>query len=168
MDRLKNLTFAVDFSAWSRNALAQATRIALGNGTGLQALHVVDSPAVSDLAGALGVPVDEVGAQAVHTATHELERWVQQADALQVRMAEFVSRPEAPELRWHIVAAHRSGQGMAGCARQIKADLIIVGARGRTNLRHVILGPTAERLLRVSPGSVLTMRAEQPRQTSPY
>lgn len=120
MDRLKNLTFAVDFSACSRNAPSQAARIARWNGVRLQALHVVDAPAVSDLAGVLGVPVEEVRAQAVHTAPHELERWVQQADALHVRLADFVRQPEAPELRWHIVAAHRSGQGIAGCARQIK------------------------------------------------
>jgi len=292
MDRLKNIIVAVDFSACSRSALAQATRLARWNGARLQAVHVVDSSTVADLAGALRVPVEEVRAQAVHTTTHELEQWVKavgggaevsiltgspiheilrrvqavaadllvagarsdldqahqvgtlaggllrngpgkvllvneggaaafrkivvcvdfsptahlavdqarrmasqedceihclhvfnplsskwpfgppllevteeikqrHADALQTRLAEFVGRPEGMNLHCHVVGASRYGQGIAGFARQNQADLIIVGARGRTNLRYVTLGSTAERLLRVLPCSVLTVRASE-------
>ncbi len=293
MDRLKNIIVAVDFSACSRNALAQAARIARWSGARLQALHVVDSSAVSDLADALRVPVEEVRAQAIHASAHELDLWVQAtgrgaetsiltgspldeilrliraaptdllvvagtrgdlsqsdqvgtlagsllrkapakvllvneggaapfrkivacvdfsataqlaveqarrvasreggeihclhvfnplllaghygtplrevtaemklqyADALQVRLAEFVGQTKGRELCCHVFAASSYGQGIAGFARKIEADLIIVGARGRTNLRYVTLGSTAERLLRVLPCSVLTVRAPE-------
>jgi len=292
MDRLKNIVVAVDFSACSRNALMQAARIARWNGARLQALHVVDSSVVSDLASALRVPAAEVQAQAVHTTAHELEHWVQaagggaevsiltgspiheilqrvravaadllvagarsdldqahqvgplagsflrngpgkvllvndggaasfrkivvcvdfsptahlaveqarrmasregceinclhvynplspqwpygtpprevtaelkqqHADALQAQLAEFVGQPAGLDLRCHVVGASRYGQGIAGFARQNQADLIIVGTRGRTNLRYVTLGSTAERLLRVLPCSVLAIRASE-------
>jgi len=40
------------------------------------------------------------------------------------------------------------GQGIVQYAKEVKADLVILGTRGRTSLRYVLLGSTAERLLR--------------------
>ena len=47
------------------------------------------------------------------------------------------------------------------------SDLIIVGTRGRTGLAHVLLGSTAERVIRTAPCPVLAVRMDQssaPRQ----
>ena len=44
-------------------------------------------------------------------------------------------------------------------AGELSADLIVVGTHGRTGLEHVIVGSTAERLVRRSPIPVLTVRA---------
>ena len=44
-------------------------------------------------------------------------------------------------------------------ARQLKADLIVMGTHGRTGLQHVLLGSTAERTMRLAPCPVLTVRA---------
>jgi len=46
-------------------------------------------------------------------------------------------------------------------ARDIAADLIVVGTHGRTGLEHVIVGSTAERLVRRSPIPVLTVRCQE-------
>ena len=43
-------------------------------------------------------------------------------------------------------------------ARELSVDLIVVGTHGRTGLEHVIVGSTAERLVRRSPFPVLTVR----------
>jgi nucleotide-binding universal stress UspA family protein len=43
----------------------------------------------------------------------------------------------------------------------VGADLIAIGTRGRTNLRDVVLGSTAEKLLRDSPCAVW---ASKPRE----
>ena len=43
-------------------------------------------------------------------------------------------------------------------AGELSADLIVVGTHGRTGLEHVIVGSTAERLVRRSPVPVLTVR----------
>jgi nucleotide-binding universal stress UspA family protein len=43
-------------------------------------------------------------------------------------------------------------------AGELPADLIVVGTHGRTGLEHVIVGSTAERLVRRSPVPVLTVR----------
>lgn len=46
-------------------------------------------------------------------------------------------------------------------ACEIAADLIVVGTHGRTGLEHVIVGSTAERLVRRSPVPVLTVRGQE-------
>jgi nucleotide-binding universal stress UspA family protein len=44
-------------------------------------------------------------------------------------------------------------------AREINADLIVMGTRGLTGLKHVLLGSVAERILRTAPCPVLTVKA---------
>lgn len=41
---------------------------------------------------------------------------------------------------------------------QLHADLIVLGTKGKTNLKYVLLGSTAERLLRDVPCSVLAIK----------
>lgn len=45
-------------------------------------------------------------------------------------------------------------------SKEVKADLIVVGTHGRTGLEHVIVGSTAERLVRRSTIPVLTVRGQ--------
>jgi nucleotide-binding universal stress UspA family protein len=45
-------------------------------------------------------------------------------------------------------------------------DLIVVGTRGRTGLAHVLLGSTAERIIRAAPCPVLAVRAEPYKEES--
>jgi nucleotide-binding universal stress UspA family protein len=47
-------------------------------------------------------------------------------------------------------------------AREIDADLIVMGTRGLTGLKHVLLGSVAERTIRVAPCPVLTVRDARP------
>lgn len=44
-----------------------------------------------------------------------------------------------------------------------EADLIVVGTRGKTGLEHVLLGSTAERIIRTAPCAVLTVPAAKER-----
>ena len=46
-------------------------------------------------------------------------------------------------------------------ARAEDSDLIVVGTRGKTGLAHILLGSTAERVIRGAPCPVLTVRMEQ-------
>ena len=46
-------------------------------------------------------------------------------------------------------------------AREMEVDLIILGTHGYTGLKHVLLGSTAERVVRHAPCPVLTVRAEE-------
>jgi nucleotide-binding universal stress UspA family protein len=50
--------------------------------------------------------------------------------------------------------------GIANYATDANADLIIIGSKGRTNLRYVLLGSTAESLLTKLPCSILVVKLE--------
>ena len=45
-------------------------------------------------------------------------------------------------------------------ARRVSADLIVMGTRGLTGLKHVFLGSVAERTLRLAPCPVLTVKTK--------
>ena len=45
-------------------------------------------------------------------------------------------------------------------ARKVGADLIVMGTRGLTGLKHVLLGSVAERTVRTAPCPVMTVKSE--------
>ena len=47
---------------------------------------------------------------------------------------------------------------MINQARKVNADLIIMGTHGRTGLEKMLVGSTAEKVVRSSPIPVLTVR----------
>lgn len=44
-------------------------------------------------------------------------------------------------------------------ARQVEADLLVMGTHARKGLQHMVMGSVAERVLRTAPCPVLTVRA---------
>jgi len=50
------------------------------------------------------------------------------------------------------------GNGIIEFAKQVDADLVVLGTRGRTNLRDMLWGSTAERVVRHTPCSVLAVK----------
>jgi nucleotide-binding universal stress UspA family protein len=60
----------------------------------------------------------------------------------------------------------RSGiayQEICQLAREIQADLIVLATRGHTGLKRVLLGSTAERVVRMAPCPVLVIRQKKPK-----
>ena len=63
----------------------------------------------------------------------------------------------------------RSGiayQEICELAREIHADLIVLATRGHTGLKHVLLGSTAERVVRMAPCPVLVIRHKKQKSRS--
>src|SRR5690606_3823919 len=52
-------------------------------------------------------------------------------------------------------------QCVQAVADEIGADLLVVGTHGRTGLDHVLVGSTAERVVRVAPCPVLAVKADK-------
>ena len=59
------------------------------------------------------------------------------------------------------------GARLLELARELAADLIIVGTHGRSGPRRVLLGSVAEEVLRDAPCNVLVVRLSPPAEEPP-
>lgn len=147
----KCVVAAVDFSETSARAAARAAAFAARDGAELHVLHVFAAPwhhtpyLALDSMAALGLQQ-------------------QYRDGLERRLAAFVAPlAEAHHgLRLRSICFEYSGHrsGIAEYATGVSADLIALGTRGRTNLRDILLGSTAEKALGESRCSVLAVKPE--------
>ncbi len=63
---------------------------------------------------------------------------------------------------WEVeVATGHPADTIVRVAQDRKADLIVMGTHGRTGLQHVLLGSVAEKVVRMAPCPVLTVRRRQ-------
>lgn len=61
------------------------------------------------------------------------------------------------------IATGIPSEEVLAAARAEEAELIVVGTKGKTGLEHILLGSTAERIIRMAPCPVLTVPAERQR-----
>jgi len=147
----RTVVAAVDFSPTSLRALERAAGIAAADGAALHVLHVFSAPWQRL----------HYRAPTPETAPSFKKQYL---DALSGRLAEF-AKPVlalhpgvAATLAVHEHPGHRSG--IVDYATGVSADLIALGTRGRTNVRDILLGSTAERALAESRCSVLAVKPE--------
>lgn len=146
MTGLTSILAATDFSPPARHAVGRATRLANEAEAALRLMHVLPAGALHDLQAWLGV---------THAAADRLE-----ADARQ-RLDHLAAelRRRARAARIDTVLA--SGQVLEAIDREAaacSADLLVLGARGESFLRRLVLGTTAERLVRRTTRPVLVVR----------
>ncbi|HMN41275.1 MAG TPA: universal stress protein [Phycisphaerales bacterium] len=148
----KTIVACVDFSPTSRSALSQAARVATQDGAALHVLHVYEAP------------WHQLHYRAPTPEAADPRFQKQYRDGLERRLREFAGglgreieylAPTFALLEWR---GHRSG--IVEYAGKNGADLIVLGTRGRTNLRDVVMGSTAEKVLRESACSVLAVKPE--------
>ena len=145
----KNVLACVDFSPASKQAVDEALRLAAVEGAVAHVLYVFTSP-WEHMKMKAGAPE---AAPAMR---------VSYARALQ-RQLEVFCGPARPEVTWakpafHAIPGENHGRAICAFARMHDVDLVVMGARGHTNLRDVLLGSTAERVVRHAQRSVLAIR----------
>lgn len=144
----KKVLAAIDFSATSREAFDQALNMAALDGASLHVVYVY-SPPWEHMKARPGSP----------ESTPEFRDAY--AGALKQRMSVFceVGRPEGvwakPE--FHAIAHKNHGQGIIDTAKKLGADLVVLGTRGTTNIREILLGSTAERVVRDAQCAILAV-----------
>ena len=137
----KNIIAAIDFSESSLLAMETALSLAPDRGGILCLLHVLEVPRGIDPIGVLQPSIEELDAEALE------------------RLQELV--PENPDKDIQIerlVVRGAPAKMIASQARERATDLIVVGTHGRTGLARMLLGSTAESLLRQSPCQVLVVK----------
>jgi nucleotide-binding universal stress UspA family protein len=144
MISFKHILVPVDFSEPSDRALQVAMDLAKQYGAALTVLHVFDVPpayAGMDLA-----PIDLM--------TPMLDAARKQLDAT---LADVRGKlPSATVL----MAQGVPWRAILEIVEQKHVDLVVMGTHGRRGVGRALLGSVAEKIVRLSPAPVLTVRAE--------
>jgi nucleotide-binding universal stress UspA family protein len=137
---------AVDFSETSLEAFRRAAEIARRFASSFYVLHVIEARPVAPYL----IGVDAVGEMAVdleEKATAALESLVESS----------ASDLEGVPLTLEVTAG-RAFVEILNRARDWEADLIVLGAKGAMALEQIIVGGTAERVMKEAPCSTLIVR----------
>jgi len=146
MIKINNVLVATDFSDASETALLYGRELARTFAASLHVLHVVENSIA--WAGPEGGGVDFARLQAEREigAQNALDRIVTAEDRKQLKA----------------VAAIRSGGStaleIAGYAKTEGIDVIVMGTHGRGMMAHLLMGSVAEKIVRIAPCPVLTVR----------
>ena len=141
---IKRILFATDFSRWARRAEDYACSLACSWKASLTVLCVAEfSPGLN--------PDYLVNQQYL-------------ADLLKTASLQLVDLKGRAERRGIAVTTRVAtgipSEEVIAAAQAEDSDLIVVGTRGKTGLAHVLLGSTAERVIRGASCPVLTVRME--------
>ena len=148
MALFNNILVPIDFSDHSKAALGSAIALAKTFGSKIHLLHCYQVQAGSIAPYGIAVPsayFDDIRKEAVR----RLDEWAVQVSTEQIDVELSVSS-EFPS------------QGIVLTAEKQESDLIVMGTRGLTGVKHVMLGSVAERTLRLSPCPVMTVKTSTP------
>lgn len=134
-----------DFSECSAEAAGATRLLAERFGSRVVVLHVLDEPATLDPMFRGEIPLEMLRSRMEHFARETMDAF----------LARHFSGFENFDT---IFAAGIPYREIIGKARDVGADLIVIGTHGRTGVEHVIFGSTAEKVVRMSPCPVLSVR----------
>jgi nucleotide-binding universal stress UspA family protein len=141
---IKTILTPSDFSADAERAIETATTLARSYGATLHLLHVVQPP------------IQPVGPE---MAVAPVEFWRELHAAAAKRLARTKQKIDAAGVRCELeVVDDIPGFAIAAAAERVHADLVVMGSRGLTGLKHVVLGSVAERTVRYSKCPVLIVK----------
>ena len=146
MNQVRTILVPIDFSSHSKAALEAGVELAKVFGARLHLLHSYPLNPLGNIS-PYGVAIPAGFDQSVRQAAQEkLDESVEKVLAEGIEVSNQVT-PMSP------------GEAISGVAEDIGADLIVMGTRGLTGLKHVLLGSIAERTIRIAPCPVLTVKA---------
>lgn len=144
MQAIRKILVPVDFSSHSGRALEDAIELAKTWGAELHLLHCYPiHPAAIDPYG-IAVP-ETLEAEIRQSAERRLAEWRDRVAA------------EGVAVEAH-TTAHLPSEEIPAAAERLGADLIVMGTRGLSGIKHVLLGSVTERALRAAPCPVWVVR----------
>ena len=151
MVEIRTILVTTDFSDLAREAYRWGVFLARSSGARVVLAHVIEeevAAAVPMFVGGVQPDVFDFARfreEARKAATTALERVVEEFRRENVR-AEAVLRSGRPFVE------------IVRLARELPADLVVMGTHGRSGIRHALIGSVAERVVRKSPCPVLTVK----------
>lgn len=146
----RRVVACVDFSEGSTGIVQRAAAMADVGGGGLDVLHVHVPLSMNDM---LLEPFPPADNAALVCARESLAR--RQMDDL---LAGYAAAPGTPAPHGVLRLTGSATDGIVEYLREVNADLVVLGTRGRSGLKAFLLGTTAERLVHEAPCSVLTVK----------
>jgi nucleotide-binding universal stress UspA family protein len=142
----KKILVATDFSAGGERAFATALAIAAPTRAEVHVVHALEIPLPMFEPYAVALPPELIGA-ARKTAQDKLA-----AAGERVRAAGLTGTTHLGEAPASLCVAER--------AKALGADLVVIGTHGHTGFKRFLLGSVAERTVKESPASVLTVKGD--------
>jgi nucleotide-binding universal stress UspA family protein len=144
---VKRVLVANDFSAGADAALQHGCAAARAYGASLDVLHVVSDPLEQ-------APTTAEGYVVPNDFNQKLEASVRR------HVMETLSQACGTWLAVEVLVRHGTpADEILKAARERRADLVVVGRHGHRLLERLLLGTTAERVVREAPCPVLTVHA---------
>jgi nucleotide-binding universal stress UspA family protein len=147
MIALKKILVATDFSEPSEAALTYGRELARQFDATLLVVHVVDNLLTRAVGGdgfAFGDPAFQKEIE--DTALKQTEALLNDEDRALLRANTVM------------IVSNTPADAIADYARQAKVELIVMGTHGRRAIAHFFMGSVAERVVRIAPCPVLTVR----------
>jgi nucleotide-binding universal stress UspA family protein len=138
----KHILVPTDYSDTAERGTRYAFELAQAIGAKVSLLHVYVIPPPPEAGGLAG--------DFAHEATQQAEKQLAYAAA---------KYQDSGALARTLLATGDASEAILAAAREIGADLIIIGTHGRTGVRRMLLGSVAETVLRAAPCPVLAIRA---------
>jgi nucleotide-binding universal stress UspA family protein len=145
--RIANILVPTDFGQSSQRALDLAIDLAKKFDAKLTLVHGFEIPVYAYVG--LGttivdylVPIEDAARRCLEDSLRELRAKLPTAEALFKQGAAW--------------------QQILNASQEIDADLIVMGTHGRQGLGHALIGSVAEKVVRLSPVPVLTVREQRP------
>ena len=145
MLRFKKILVPVDFSEHSAAALAAAVELASVFGSKLHLLHCYQIQPGGVSPYGIAIPPSYF-AEIRDAASRQLAEW-QEKNVPTAIPVDATTMSESPS------------EAIIMTANKIGADLIVMGTRGLSGFKHVMLGSVAERTVRLAPCPVMTVHA---------
>lgn len=148
----RKVAACVDFSKNSELAVEQAAQLAAQDEAELHLIHVFQpvAPGLIDVE-ALAQPINPLVDE--NYIPHLKEKMLRLLEPLQKELPGL--NAEA-----HVIEEIGIGHGIVDCLNEIGADLVVLGTRGRTGLKVILMGTTAERVIHDAPCSALAIKPE--------
>ena len=144
---IRHILVPMDFSGLSRQALTCAVPLALKNLAKISLIHVANPPVVMRTMPDGGMVMPVIPGNLKEVAKSHL-------DELAIQLLPDGLRA------WTIVREGNPANEVVAAAKALKADLIVLSSKGRSGISRMLMGSTAERIVRYAHCPVLTVRRQ--------
>ncbi len=153
-DSLSTIVVATDFSETASLALDRAIEFAIRHESEIALVHVMQ-PDIPPLAAPEMIVIPPNYEEMLREAcTEGLTKAAQRARERGVRVSQYLEQG-------------RAAKRITACADGLAADLIIIGTRGNTGFKRLLLGSVAEEVVRIADQPVLTVHPGDDRPIEP-